>query len=501
MSDKYIRRAATLGHPLPLGGEAEKGKGPVDLFSAERAHMVLVRPGGNIEGEGSQHRHNTMKKISAILTLALTTLLASTLAVANPKIQNWTTANGARVYFVPSPELPMVDIRVVFDAGSARDGEQSGLAQITNGLLDQGAGDLNADQIAERMEGIGAQFSTSAYRDMAIVSLRSLTDATLLNPALDVMSQVIAIPSFPQDAFDRAQKRTMVALRAQQESPGDIAEKAFFAAIYGDHPYASPSLGTEKSVTALTRQDAIAFHHRYYTGKNAIIAIVGAIDRTQAEKIAAQVVSKLPAGEAAASLPAVKPLAAAKALHIAYPSAQTHILMGQPGITRNDPDYFALTVGNHILGGSGLVARIAVEVREKRGLAYSAYSYFTPMHVAGPFTAGLETRNDKAEEALGVLRDVLHDFIAKGPTDEELTAAKKNITGGFALRLDSNGKIVENLAAIGFYNLPLDYLDTYNQRVEAVTAKQIRDAFHRRVHPNDMVTVMVGGAEATAAKP
>ena len=387
---------------------------------------------------------------------------------------------------------------MVFDAGSARDGEQSGLAQLTNGLLDQGAGDLNADQIAERMEGIGAQFGTSAYRDMAIVSLRSLTDATLLDPALDVMSQVIAAPSFPQDAFDRAQKRTLVALRAQQESPGDIADKAFFAALYGDHPYATPSLGTEKSVTALTRQDAVAFHHRYYTGKNAVIAMVGAIDRAQAEKIAEQVTGKLPAGEAATALPAVKPLTAAKIEKIAYPSAQTHILIGQPGITRDDPDYFALNVGNHILGGSGLVSLMAEEVREKRGLAYSVYSYFTPMHVAGPFTAGLQTRNDKADEALGVLRDTLRDFIAKGPTDEELSAAKKNITGGFALRLDSNGKIVENIAAIGFYNMPLDYLDTYNQRVEAVTAAQIRDAFTRRVHPEDMVTVMVGGAETTA---
>ena len=442
-----------------------------------------------------------MSKSIAAIILTMTALLASTIAAANPKIQNWTTANGARVYFVPSPELPMVDIRVVFDAGSARDGTQSGLAQITNGLLDQGAGDLNADQIADRMEGLGAQLGTGSYRDMAIVSLRSLTDRSLLDPALNIMALVIAKPSFPQDAFDRAQKRILVALRAQQESPGDIADKAFFAAVYGDHPYASPSLGTEKSVTALTRKDAMAFHKHYYTGKNAIIAIVGAIDRKQAEEIAEQVVGTLPTGEAAADLPPVKPLAAAKTEHIDYPSAQTHILMGQPGITRDDPDYFPLYVGNHILGGSGLVSRVAVEVREKRGLAYSAYSYFIPMHAPGPFTAGLQTRNDQADAALGVLRDTLRDFIAKGPTADELSAAKKNITGGFALRLDSNGKIVDNLASIGFYNLPLDYLDTFNQRVEAVTADQIRSAFQRRVHPDDMVTVMVGGPETAAAKP
>lgn len=479
MSDNSKNRAAALGLPLSSGS-------------------MPFRAGG--WGEASRPRLKAGQKTLAALTLTFASLLISTPAAANPKIQTWTVANGARVYFVPSPELPMVDIRVVFDAGSARDGTQSGIAQLTNALLDQGAGDLSADQIAARMDGVGAQFGTSAYRDMAIVSLRSLTDRTLFDPALDIMSQVIAAPSFPQGAFDRAQKRTLVALRAQRESPGDIADKAFFAAVYGNHPYASPPLGSEQSVSALTRRDAIAFHHRYYVGMNATVAIVGAIDRARAEEIAARIVGKLPAGETAPALAAVQTLAAAKTEHIAYPSAQTHILMGQPGITRDDPDYFPLYVGNHILGGSGLVSRVAVEVREKRGLAYSAYSYFTPMHVEGPFTAGLETRNDKAEEALGVLRDTLRDFMAKGPTDEELTAAKKNITGGFALRVDSNSKIVENISAIGFYRLPLDYLDTFNQRVAAVTVEQIRDAFRRRVHPASMVTVMVGGAE-TAATP
>jgi zinc protease len=451
------------------------------------------------------HRHRKARQrlhLLASACLALIGLTAAGAASANPKIQHWTTANGARVYFVASPELPIVDIRVVFDAGSARDGAHSGLAQLTNGLLDRGAGDLNADKIAERLDGVGANLDTSSYRDMAIVSLRSLTDPKLLDPALDIMTLVLSQPTFPQDAFKLEQKRTLIALRGQKESPGDIAEKAFFAAIYGDHPYASPPLGTEEAVAALTRRDAVDFHKRYYTGRNAVVAIVGAVDRTAAEKLAERVVGKLPAGKAAPTLPPAKPLAAARLEQVPYPSAQTHILMGQPGISRDDPDYFPLVLGNHILGGSGLVSRIAEEVREKRGLAYSAYSYFSPMHVAGPFTAGLQTRNEKADAALKVLQDTLRDFIAKGPTADELSAAKKNITGGFALNLDSNAKIVGNLASIGFYKLPLDYLDTYNRHIEAVTADQIRDAFRRRVHPRDMVTVMVGGdTAATAAKP
>jgi len=446
----------------------------------------------------------SMRPTRLILSACFTVLglIASGAATANPKIQHWTTANGARVYFVPSPELPIVDIRVVFDAGSARDGTHSGLAQLTNSLLNQGAGKLNADQIAERLDAIGANLDTSSYRDMAIVSLRSLTEPSLLDPALDIMTLVVNQPSFPEDAFKLEQKRTLIAVRGEKESPGAIAEKAFFAAIYGKHPYATPSLGTEESVSALTRQEVADFHKRYYTGNNAVVAIVGAIDRTAAEKIAERVMGKLPAGEAAATLPPAQSLAAAKVEHIPYPSAQTHILVGQPGISRDDPDFFPLVLGNHILGGSGLVSRMAKEVREKRALAYSAYSYFAPMHVAGPFTAGLQTRNEKADAALKVLQDTLRDFIAKGPTAAELSAAKKNITGGFALNLDSNAKIVDNLASIGFYKLPLDYLDTYNQRIEAVTADQIRAAFQRRIHPQDMVTIMVGGeTAATAAKP
>jgi zinc protease len=448
------------------------------------------------------HNNDIMRyaRLVPALCLALLAMIASTSAVANPKIQHWTTTNGARVYFVASPELPIIDIRIVFDAGSARDGKHSGLAKLTNGLLDQGAGDLDADQIAEKLDDVGANLDTSSYRDMAIVSLRSLTDPTLLDPALAIMAQVIGAPTFPEDAFKLKQKRTLIALRGQKESPGAIAENAFFAAVYGKHPYATPSLGREQTVSALTRDDVIAYHKRYYTGRNAVVAIVGAVARNTAEKIAEQVMGKLPAGQAASTLPPAKPLEAAKVEHIAYPSAQTHILVGQPGISRTDPDYFALVLGNHILGGGGLVSRISDEVREKRGLAYSAYSYFAPMHVAGPFTAGLQTRNEKADAALKVLKDTVKKFIAEGPTAAELTAAKKNITGGFALNLDSNAKIVDNLASIAFYKLPLDYLDTYNQHIEAVTADQIRDAFRRRIHPQDMITVMVGGDTATAAK-
>jgi zinc protease len=188
----------------------------------------------------------------------------------------------------------------------------------------------------------------------------------------------------------------------------------------------------------------------------------------------------------------VAPLSAASSQHIEHQATQTHLLLGQPGMRRGDPDYFALYLGNHILGGSGLVSRISDEIREKRGLSYSAYSAFSPMAAEGPYLFSLQTKNDSREEALEVLRATLARFIAEGPSEAELTAAKKNITGGFALNIDSNKDILGYIAVIGFYGLPLDYLDTFIERVNAVSAAQIHDAFQRRVQPERMALITVG---------
>ncbi len=442
----------------------------------------------------SAAKQGSMGTIATALFLSCILYLVSLPPVfAAPAIQHWTTANGARVFYVLAPELPMVDIQFIFDGGSARDGDHQGVALLTNALLDQGAGELDADAIAERLEGVGARLSTSAHRDMAIIGLRSLTDEALLQPALEVLKLILGRPSFPASALERERKRMLVALQAKAQDPGDIAQKAFFRALYGRHPYATPSLGTEQSLRALSRDDVSAHHRRYYVARNAVIAVVGALPRPRVEALVERLAAVLPAGDKAPALPPVTPLDKAVERHIEHPSTQTHILMGQPGMKRKDPDYFPLYVGNHILGGSGLVSRISEEIREKRGLAYSAYSYFMPMRKLGPYTLGLQTRNDQATEALRVLRATLVDFVDKGPTARELRASKRNITGGFPLRIASNGKIVSNLAMIGFYELPLDYLETFNQRVAAVTREQILQAFQRRIHPQRMVTITVGG--------
>ncbi len=412
---------------------------------------------------------------------------------ATPEIQHWRTDNQAQVFFVEAPELSIVDIRIIFDAAGAHDGDKPGTALLTNSLLSEGTLTMDADQIAERFESLGAQFGSASLKDMAVVSLRSLTQETLLAPATDTLAALISQPTFPEESLERERKRLLIALQAKKQSPSAIASEAFFKALYQDHPYAAESSGTASSINAMTRTDLVKFHQRYYVGSNATVAIVGAISQTQAQALAEKVIGKLPQGKPAPAIPAVKALTQGETLTLSFPSSQTHILIGQPGMTRNDPDYFALYVGNHILGGSGLVSRLSDEVREKRGLSYSAYSYFSPMRQHGPFRMGLQTRNDQAEEARQVMMETLQNFIKNGPEEQELEAAKQNLTGGFALRLDSNKKIIEYVAMIGFYGLPRDYLNTFLNQVEAVTVAQIQDAFSRRIAPEKMITVMVGG--------
>jgi zinc protease len=411
---------------------------------------------------------------------------------ASMTLHSWHTKNGAKVMYVHAPQLPMVDIRVVFNAGSARDGAHPGLASLTNLLLNHGAGKWDTDQIAERFDEVGANYGASAERDMAVVRLRTLTDKKMLEQAMDTFGAVLQAPHFDPAELDRERTRTLVAIKDQKQSPGDVATLAFYKHLYGDHPYASPPTGTQQSVQQITNAEVKDFYKNYYVGKNAVIAIVGDVSRKQAANLAERSVGKLSAGEAAASLPAVAPLKKAEQVDKPFPSAQTHILVGQPGLTRGDKDYFALYVGNHALGGSGFGSRILKEIREKRGLAYSAYSYFLPMQRKGPFIMGLQTKNSQSQEALGLLRKTLARFIKEGPTQKELTHSKKNITGSFPLRIDSNQDMTQYAAMIGFYDLPLDYLDTFNDKVEQVSREQIRDAFQRRLDPDTMLTVLVG---------
>ncbi len=415
-------------------------------------------------------------------------------------IRSWHTSKGSKVVFVQASELPMLDVHVVFDAGSARDGDLPGLASFTNHMLDKGAGEWTTDQIAERFDSIGASIGSSSERDMAVLSLRCLTEEAIQNKALATLQAILQQPRFPAQDIERERKQLLIGLQNQQQSPAEIVEKLFYEKLYGQHPYASPVSGTMDSAKKLSREAMLQFYKQYYVASNAVIAMVGDIDEARAKQIAEQLTAGLAIGEKAKRVAAVPDLSKAVTVTHQHPSTQTHIMMGQPGMKRGDKDYFALYVGNHILGGSGFSSRIVEEIREKRGLAYSSYSYFIPMRDKGPFLLGLQTQNTQAEEALKVLRETLEKFIKEGPTDDELDHAINNITGGFPLRVDSNKDIVGYLAMLGFYNLPLDYLQTFNKHVRQVTREKIMQAFRSRIQPDRMVTVMVGNLEKANSK-
>lgn len=430
---------------------------------------------------------------SALAALFGLLLLANGAAQAGPQIQSWQTSVGARVLFVAAPDLPMVDVRVVFDAGSARDGERSGLASLTAAMLTQGAGDWSADEVAARFENVGAELGASADRDTTSVSMRTLTRQPAMDTAVEALATLLSAPSFTAADLERMRRNRLVSLRQDEESPRAVGEKALYRQVFGRHPYAADPSGTAESVNAIDRDDLLDFHRRHFTAANAVVAIVGALERPEAEGLAERITAGLPAGGRPAALPGVAGLEAPVTQQLSFPSTQTTVMAGQPGMRRGDPDYFALYVGNHILGGSGLVSLLMEEIREKRGLSYSTFSYFLPLAQDGPFLMGLQTKNEQAEQAREVMLSTLRRFISEGPTEAELTAAKKNITGGFPLRVASNSDIVAYLAMIGFYGLPLDYLDRFTDRIEAVTAEQIKDAFARRVDPERLVTVVVGG--------
>lgn len=428
--------------------------------------------------------------LAALLLLAVVT--PAPVLAALP-IEHWSTANGVRVYFVRADAIPMLDVSIDFDAGARFDPpDKRGLASMTRGMMARGAKDLDEAAIDDGFARIGAQFGGGASDDRAGFALRTLTRPAELDRAIALLAQVLATPQFPQAVLDREKARTIDAIREAETRPGTIAQKAFGKLTYGTHPYGQQA--DAESVAAIGRDDLVAFHRRMYGASHAVVAMIGAVSTEQARDISERLTRGLGAGEQRPEVAAVKMLEASQEQRIAHPASQAHLLVGAPLIARGDPDFFPLFVGNYVLGGGGFVSRLYSEIREKRGLAYSVYSYFSPMLQPGPFTIGLQTRKEQADEALQLVRQVLARFVDEGPTTEEVKGAQDNLVGGFALRIDSNRKILDNLAMIGFYRMPLDYLDTWTQRVSAVTRQDIADAFRRRVHPQAMATVMVGAA-------
>ena len=430
-----------------------------------------------------------MKKLQSLVVLVSSLIAFSSEAAV--KIKHWQTASGSDVYFVENHDLPIIDMALNFPAGSARDtAATSGVAGVTKYMMTLGAAGMNEEVITNKFADIGAILGGELDADRAAFKLRTLTSEQA--KALETFNQILHKPDFPQAVLDREKVRIIAGINESATMPESISSKAFMKALYGAHPYSLDESGEVESITAMKRDGLVAFYKQYYSAKSAVIALIGDMTEAQARAIAESTSSGLPQTPAVAKIAEVTYPSAANVQSINHPASQAHILLGYPGIKRGDADYFPLYVGNYILGGGGFVSRLTEEVREKRGLVYSVYSYFMPLAELGPFQIGLQTKKEQAGEALKLVNETVAKFIKNGVTEPELKAAKDNIIGGFPLRIDSNGKILDYLSIIGFYKLPLTYLDDFNQKVGTVTTAQIKEAFQRRVKPENFVSVTVG---------
>ncbi|MDD9912879.1 MAG: pitrilysin family protein [Alphaproteobacteria bacterium] len=413
-------------------------------------------------------------------------------ANSEPKIQTVTTPKGITAWLVESDSIPMVSMEIAFRAGAAFDPKgKNGLANLTSSLLDEGAGDLDMEAFQQKLESIGARFGAGAGTLDFTVNLTTLSEKK--EAAFDLLALALTQPRFDEEAVNRVKDAIMTGLKQAEERPGSFAGKAYQKAQYGDHPYGNPTSGTLESVPTLTRADIRKFYGEYITKANMVVSVVGDITAEELAKLLDASLADLPAGKKRAEIAEAPQPIVPQVVRIQKDIPQSHVIFGHLGIDRHDPDYFASYVMNDILGGGGFRSRFMDQVREKRGLAYSVYSYFAPMPHAGSFTAQVQTSNDKVDEAINLMKDQMRDIQNKGVEKDEFADDVSYLTGSFPLRLDSNDKILGYLTVMQMENLGKDYLTTWADKVSALKQEDMQRVAKRLLHPENVVTVIVGG--------
>lgn len=422
-------------------------------------------------------------------------------------IEKLNPIKGAKVFLVQTKALPMVDIEISIDAGDRYDPvNKSGLADMTAGLMSYGArgdkGVWTEAQIADEIADLGANIGLSVGGERAIMRIRSLSRKDLRDRAVQLAATMLSAPLYDPKILEREKQRSITNLLEAETKPEFVLERRFKKLVYGSYPLGN--IPSSKSLASVNVSDLMQFHKTFYRGDRMIISIVGDVDRSQAEEIAQIILKKIPqSGAPIAQLPTLgrSPIESLseREIQIPFDTQQAHIAMGMTAIARNNPDYFPLLVGNYILGGGGFVSRLMSEVREKRGLAYSVFSYFAPGKDTGIFQAGLQTKNDQANLALEVMNSTIGKFIAEGPTNTELLAAKSNLVNGYPLRIDNNRKLLDNVSSIAWNELPLDTMETWTKQVEAVSLEQVKAAFQKYL-AMDRMKIVVLGAQSKAAR-
>ncbi|MEM9059554.1 MAG: pitrilysin family protein [Pseudomonadota bacterium] len=433
---------------------------------------------------------NIRQTLRNVIGAALFLCILTGIARADVEIQNVTSPSGQTIWLVEEPSIPIVAIELGFRGGSWLDpAGKEGLSRFAVGLMNEGSGDLDAVEFANRSNDISARIGFSVSRNDAEVAGRFLVET--LDEGIDLMALAISSPRFDAEPIERVRKQILSGIAQSETDPDSIAAKTWYASTFKGHPYARPSQGTAESINSVTVEDLKASHARLYQRAGLFVSIVGAIDAEKAGEIVDRLIASLPEGELH-DVPAVKTVPEPGVQVIEQDVPQSVAIFGHKGLLRDDPDFIPAYVMNYILGGGGFASRLTEEVREKRGLAYSVYSYLTTMDGAGLYIGGVQTANERIAESIDVIRAEWTRLATEGVTEEDLEKAKTYLTGSFPLRFDSNSKIANYLLFMQMEDLGIDYLERRNGLIDAVTLEDIKRVAARVLQPEALSFVVVG---------
>ncbi len=427
-----------------------------------------------------------MKYLIAICLVAFSTLRAA----AAVDIQEVESPGGIKAWLVEEPSIPFVALELRFLGGGNLDAEgKRGATNLMMGLLEEGTGDMDARAFAKARDSLAASYRFDTGADDVSVSARFLTENT--DESMALLRQALVNPSFDEAALERVRQQVLTSIRSSQTDPNDIASREFGMLVYGDHPYATEYEGTAESVATLTRDDIVAAHENALAMDRLYVSAVGDISAEELGALLDDLLAGLP--EAGAPLPNEATLTFDGETHVTpFETPQSVALFAQPGMKRDDPDYFAAYILNQILGGSGFDSRLMTEVREKRGLTYGIGSYLVPRDYAELWVGQVASGNDRIADAISVVRDEWAKLASEGVSQEELDQAKTYMTGAYPLRFDSNAAIAQILVGMQMQDLPTSYVTSRNDMVNAVTLEQINRVARELMQPDALTFVVVG---------
>ena len=434
----------------------------------------------------------------AVVGVALSLTVRAAEAV---EIQQITTDKGVTAWLVEERSIPLIAMRFAFRGGSSLDpNDKQGLSSVLSGMLDEGAGDLDSQAFQTALKKIAVRISFNAGRDNFYGRLQTLSRNK--DDAFELLRLALNEPRFDEDPLTRIKSQLSEALRRQQNDPQTVAVRTWMSIAFRDHPYARNPEGTIEGLDAVSADDLRSVTKRLFARDRLVISVVGDIDAASLKVLLDKAFSDLPEKADAISLPEASVASGPVRTIVDMDIPQSVIQFGHVGIKRNDPDFIPAYVMNHVLGGGGLTSRLTEEVREKRGLSYSVYSYLSPFNQAGLFLGGAATQNERAGEALNIIERELRRMAEEGPTAEELAATTTYLTGSYALRFDTSTKIAGQLLGIQLENLGAEYIEKRNSLIEAVTQEDVKRVARRLLKPDSLIVTVVGqpkGIEALAA--